>query len=160
IKTLLMFLIVAASIRTMLDAERLVKVHIAGCMIYSLYVLAKVQVGSDGRFGELFYYDADGLGLILATTLPLVIFYTHPGVALYWRLGGVAACGIIVLTLMKTGSRGAFLALLATGLFLLIGFRAIPTKTRVGAIAVVTFLLMVVGSNKYWEMMGTLLHPE
>ncbi|HEX4632764.1 MAG TPA: O-antigen ligase family protein [Gemmatimonadales bacterium] len=160
IKTLLMFIIIAASIRSVLDAERLVKVHIAGCMIYALYVLAKVQIGSDGRFGELFYYDANGLGLILATTLPLVVFYTRPGVALRWRLAAVAACGIIVLTLMKTGSRGAFLALLATGLFLLFGFRAIPTKIRVGSIAIVAVLFLAVGSDKYWEMMGTLLHPE
>lgn len=160
IKTLLMFVIIAASIRTMMDAERLVRVHIAGCLIYSLYVLAKVQVGSDGRFGELFYYDANGLGLILATTLPFVIFYTRPGAAVYWRLAALAACGVIVVTMMKTGSRGGFLALLATGLFLLVGFRAISARTRIASIAIVVVLFLAVGSNKYWQMMGTLLHPE
>lgn len=160
IKTLLMFIIVAASIRTTFDAERLVKVHIAGCLIYSLYVLIRVRVGSDGRFGELFYYDANGLGLILATTLPMVIFYTRPGVAPVWRLAAVGACGIIVLTMMKTGSRGAFLALLATGLFLLVGFRAISARTRIASIAVVVVLFLAVGSDRYWQMMGTLLHPE
>jgi len=159
IKTLLMAFLIGASVRASEDVDRYARIHVVGAFVYSVYVILKVQVGSDGRLGELFYYDANGLALLLATSLPLMIYYTRPGLPMTWRAGAVAACGVAVLTLMKSGSRGGFLALLGSGVFLLFGFGAIPRRVRIGAVAGVTVLLLLVGSDKYWEMMGTLLHP-
>lgn len=159
IKTILMMALIAGAIRNVDDVERFVRVQIAGAMLYALYVLAKVQVGSDGRLGDLFYYDANGLALLLSATLPLIVFYTRAQAPPAWRLAALGGCGVSILTLMKSGSRGGFLALLGAGLYLLFGFKAIPKKVRWSAVAAMAALLVLVGSNQYWQMMGTLLHP-
>lgn len=159
IKTLLMMVLIAGAVRTVQDVERFARVQVAGALVYSLYVLARVNVGSDGRLGDLFYYDANGLALLLAATLPLYVFYTRGQAVLTMRLLALAGCGISILTLMKSGSRGGFLALLASGLYLLFGFRAISKKVRWTAVGAMAALLVLVGSNQYWAMMGTLLHP-
>ena len=159
IKTLVMALLIAGSIRSIEDVDRYARVHVLGACVYSLFVFAFVHVGADGRLGELFYYDANGLALLLATTLPLIIYFLRPAAPTLWRAGAVCAAGIVVLTLMRSGSRGGFLALLGSGLFLLFGFRAIPARARFVSVAGVAVMLLFVGSDKYWQMMGTLLHP-
>jgi O-antigen ligase/polysaccharide polymerase Wzy-like membrane protein len=159
IKTLAMMLLIAAGIRSVTDVERFVKVLVVGATLYSFIVFTRVSVGPNGRLDELWYYDANDLAMLLAATLPLMVYFVRPGASTVSRILGLGALGLATLTIIKTGSRGGFLALLASGAYMLFGFGTIPKRVRVTAVAVVGVLLMAVGSNRYWEMMSTMLHP-
>ena len=159
IKTLLMMLLIAASIRRVTDVQRLANVLVVGASLYSFVVLTSVKVGESGRLGELWYYDANDLGMLLAATLPLMIYAVRPGVSLTRRLLGLVGICLAMLTIVKTGSRGGFLALLACGAYLLFGFQAIPKRVRVASVALVAVLFVALANDHYWDMMGTLLHP-
>jgi len=159
IKTLLMMLLIAASIRRVTDVQRLANVLVVGASLYAFVVLTSVRVGESGRLGELWYYDANDLGMLLAATLPLMIYAVRPGVSLTRRLLGLVGICLAMLTIVKTGSRGGFLALLACGAYLLFGFQAIPKRVRVASVALVAVLFVALANDHYWDMMGTLLHP-
>ena len=159
IKTLGMMLLIAASIRTVTDVERFAWVQVLGAVLYALVVLTSVSVGTNGRLGDLWYYDANDLGMLLAATLPLMIYAIRPGVRTLHRLLGLAGMGVATLTVVKTGSRGGFLALLGSGAYLLFGFQAIPKRVRVLSVAALVVLFMAIANDHYWSMMGTLLHP-
>lgn len=158
IKTYLLLLLVAGSIRDFDDVKRLTMVQLGGAILYA-GMAARMPVGTDGRLGDLFYYDANDLGMLIVMTLPLIVFFLRREEAAWRRVMWGGGAGILMLALVKSGSRGGFLGLLGIGIYLLFRFRAIKAHTRVSAIAALFLLMMVFGSDKYWSMMGTLLHP-
>jgi O-antigen ligase len=68
--------------------------------------------------------------------------------------------GIFIIAIIRTGSRGGFLGLIAVGLFMLFGFTQIPRRLRIGAVAAATAGLFLVAGPSYWESMATLLNPK
>ena len=159
IRTFLMMLLIAAVIRGLADIERLVRVQVFGAILYCLFVLTQVQIGQSGRLGDLFYYDANDLAMLLAAMLPLIIYFVRRQAPLRTRLLAALGLAVTLVTLVRTGSRGGFLALLGSGLYLAFGFSALPRRVRLSAVAAVVVLMGAVGSDRYWGMMETLLHP-
>ena len=160
IKTILMMLVVIASVRGFPDVERLALAHIVGASIYCLKILTTFQIGADGRLGDLFFYDSNDLAMLIAATLPFTVYFVARGTRSVHRLVALGAAALLLFAIVKTGSRGGFLALIGVGLFLLFGFRAIRTHVRIGALIGGFAALMVVAGPRYWQMMGTILHPE
>src|SRR5437870_9787968 len=60
VKTVLLYFVIAGSIRSLRDVERLMLVYFAGIVVYGAVVLSRVQVGPDSwRLGRLYGgYDA------------------------------------------------------------------------------------------------------
>lgn len=159
-KSFLLMIILAASVRTVEDVRRYVAAVVVGGAIYALYVYLYVDVGMSGRLGNLAYYDANDLGMLLVCTLPLASFFAIRGRTLFARIASVLAIGIFLLVIVKSGSRGAFLGLVGFGVYLLLGYRAIPRNIRVGAVAACFIGLLLAGNETYWDMMRTLLNPS
>jgi O-antigen ligase len=160
IKTFVMFALVASSIRSMRDFEFMLGAQVAGAALYGLVVLSRFSVEeSSGRLGDLLYYDSNDLAMILAMTLPLAVYFLRPGTKLQWRLVALGTFAIILVAIVKTGSRGGFLGILTVLTFLLLRFNAIPARVRFGAVAAFVIGLLLVSNDRYWEMMGTLLNP-
>lgn len=158
-KTFMMFVLVAACIRSHRDLDLMVGAQLLGALLYSLTILTKFSVGPNGRLGDLFYYDANDLAMILAMTLPLAVYFLRPGSRVIWRLVALATFGVILVAIVKTGSRGGFLGIVAVLAYLVIRFRSIPLRMRVGSVALFVGGMMLIGSEQYWSMMSTLLNP-
>ena len=160
LKTLLLMVLLAAGIRTFEDVERMVRILVLGAMLYSWYILTRFTVGMSGRLGNLVYYDANDLAFLIVCTIPLGVYFFSrkvPG-----RMKWVAAFGLLlfIMAIVKSGSRGGFLGLIAVGLYLLFGFGAVSKQTRLLTVIGSVGLMLVFGSAKYWEMMATLLNPQ
>lgn len=160
IKTFLMFLVVVGSIRHMRDLETMVGAQLLGALLYCVVVLRRFQVGASGRLDELLYYDANDLAMVLAMTMPLAVYFLRPKSKTMWRLVSLSTFGVILLGIVKTGSRGGFLGIVAVMLYLVFKYSAIPRRIRLSAVGFFVLGLLVIGSDQYWKMMGTMLNPK
>ncbi len=162
IKTVVMYAVIAGCVRSVRDVERLVLAYFAATVIYGAVVLMRFQLGAgdDWRLGHLYNYDANDFATLIATAMPL---------GLYFVLGdrrplvrGLAAAGLVVLAIgeIRSGSRGGFLALLAVAAFVLFRFTTIPARSRVAGLAVILAVVFVTASDRYWEQMQTVLNPH
>jgi O-antigen ligase len=64
-----------------------------------------------------------------------------------------------MLALVKSGSRGGFLGMIAVMLYILLRYRAIPSTTRLFVAVAGILLAVLIGSDKYWKQMSTILTP-
>ena len=142
-----------------LDAYRLSSVHVIGALLFSAVVLTRYNVGPDGRLGDLVYYDANGLGLVLVCTLPLAEWCAQYSTRPVARLGALATIGVLLLTIVKTGSRGAFLGLVAVVAYGIFANRSAPLRRRFGLAVLAGVLLVATAGKQYWTDMDTILHP-
>ncbi|MGH7688937.1 MAG: O-antigen ligase family protein [Gemmatimonadaceae bacterium] len=150
---------IGAAVRRTVDAYRFSTVHVIGALIFSLVVLTRFNVGPDGRLGDLIYYDANGLGLIIVCALPLAEWCASHGERLGVRILALAALPVFLITIVKTGSRGAFLGLVAVLTYSIFANRSAPVRRRLGLGLFAGILLLVFAGGTYWTMMNTILHP-
>ncbi|HUX88509.1 MAG TPA: O-antigen ligase family protein [Chloroflexota bacterium] len=150
---------IAAAIEYSLDAYRLSAVHVIGALVFSVVVLTRYNVGPDGRLGDLAYYDANGLGFILVCALPLTEWCAQHSIRREARLGALAAIAVLLVTIVRTGSRGAFLGLAAVVAYGVFANRSAPLRRRFGLALLSGLLLVGAGGKNYWTMMDTILHP-
>lgn len=156
----LVFLLLVLGIRGRGDAEALAAVQVAGAALYTLIILARYDVGPDGRLGDLVYYDANDLGMLLACTLPLALDLGWRAGSPAWKGMALGAVALFLVGIVRSGSRGAFLGVIAVGLHLVWRGRQFPLRWRVGTVAAAILLFVAVASDQYWGMMGSLLHPS
>jgi putative inorganic carbon (hco3(-)) transporter len=158
IKTALMSFIIAASVRTIRDVERLATVYLIGAVLYSAIVISRFDLGAGDawRLSHLYYYDANDYATFVVTAMPIAVYLLHAGRGSGVRL--FAAVGLVLLTLgfVWSGSRGGFIALAAVALFILLRFSAIPLRWRLSATALVSVVLIATASDHYWEQMATI----
>ncbi len=150
---------VALSIRNEHDANWIAIAHLIGADIYSLYTYLFVAIASDGRLSGGAHYDANDLGVMLVATLPFAIYFLRPGVPAVKRLFALASLGLFIELIIKSGSRGAFIGLICIAVYIIIAFRAIPLRVRLGSVAAAALIMTVFGSAAYWQMMQTLTKP-
>ena len=158
-KTVLMTFVVAGAIRGPRDLERIVATMFYGIAIYAAVVLVQFDLGegSKWRLGSLYYYDANDFATVAVAVMPLGVLLAKR--ARSWLMRALPIVGLIVISavFVRTGSRGGFLALIATSLFFVLRFRAISLGGRLAAIGIVTAVILVVASDRYWAQMGTML---
>lgn len=158
IKTALMSFVVAASVRSVRDVERLAFVYLAGAVIYSAVVMMRFDVGSgnDWRLGHLYYYDANDYATFAVTAMPIGLYFLNRGQRRAVRL--FAAGGLVLLTLgfVWSGSRGGFIALASVAAYVVFRFKAIPLRRRLLSTALVVIVLLSTASDHYWEQMSTI----
>jgi O-antigen ligase len=150
---------IGAAIEYPLDAYRLSGVHVIGAVIFSLVVLTRYSVGTSGRLGDLAYYDANDLGLLLICTLPLAEWGAFHGARTVTRIAAVCALPVFLLTIVKTGSRGAFVGLVAVVAYGIFANRSAPLRRRFQLGVVVALLLVGTAGAQYWTFISTMFHP-
>jgi len=160
VRTVLLMLILAGSVRHFRDLERYAATHVAGALIFCVMVLAKFPVDAKGRLGELGYYDANDLGLLMVCVTPLAVYFLRGGARPLQRWVALAALALFLISLVKTGSRGGFLGLIAVGGFIVFRFTSLPRRIRLAAVAAACVVLAFAANDRYWTMMRTLLNPQ
>ncbi len=157
---LLFFLLVATSVRTIRDVEWFALVNLYGALAYATVVSLFFNVGGDGRLSNLIFYDANDFALVMVCTIPFAVYFLSKGQKKSRRIAASIALGMFLIAMVKSGSRGGFIGLIAVMLYVLLRYRAIPSRVRllVGVAGVALFFGLA--SDKYWESMGTILHPQ
>src|ERR1051325_4831582 len=159
--SIVMCLVVAGSVRRTADIERLVLIYFAVTAVYVGVVLSRFQLGAESwRLGRLYYYDANDLATLIATALPLGLhcFLVHRR-PVERVLAGIGLA-ILAVGLIRSGSRGGFLACLAVTAFVLLRVTTIPARSRLIGVAVILLFVLGTASDKYWAQMQTIIHPH
>jgi len=159
VKTVVMALVVACAVRGIRDLERLAATVFWAAALYAAVVLLRFDVGegSDWRLGHLYYYDANDFATFAVASMPIGVYLARRARSWIGRAIPVAALIVISAAFVRSGSRGGFLALIATALFIVLGLRAISIGKRVAAVAIVAAVVMVASTDRYWNAMGTIL---
>lgn len=161
VRTVILMLLVAASVRDLPDLRRLAWLQIAGVTLFSCVVLARADLGSEGRLDAAsFFYDANDLAMLIVCTLPLVLFLWRRPARRVERALLVAATVLLMMTFGQTGSRGGFLGFVAVAGYLLLRMQSISRAKRAGAVAVLAILLVALASDRYFDRIQTILHPS
>lgn len=151
---------IAAAVRAPRDVEWIMLASLLGAVLYCAVILLTVQVEASGRLGRLRFYDVNDLALLIDATIPFALYFARPGAA-RWRRGVALAClGVFLVTLVRTGSRGGFLAFLAVAAYTVLRYRALPPRARLASVVVGVLLIGALASDRYWAMMETILHPR
>lgn len=156
-----MGLVVAASIRAVRDIERVTLVYFGVTVVYTAVVLSRFQLGADSwRLAGLYYYDANDFATLITTAMPLGLYFVIARQRPLLRVLATLGLAILAVGLIKSGSRGGFLALLAVTAFVLLAFTSVPARTRAVALVIILVVAGTTASDKYWAQMQTIIHPD
>jgi O-antigen ligase len=156
----LFLLLVATSVRTIRDVDWYALVNLYGALVYTTVVSLFFSVGGDGRLGGLIFYDSNDFALVMVCTIPFAIYFLGKGQKRSRRIAAILTLAMILTALVKSGSRGGFIGLIAVMLYVLLRYRAIPSRVRLAVTIAGVALFLGFASDKYWTMMGTILHPQ
>jgi O-antigen ligase len=152
--------LIATSIRSTRDVEWYAKVNLYGAVYFAMIVNLFFHVGYDGRLGDLVYYDSNDFALIMLCTIPFATYMLRTGRRGSNRALALLALALLIVGIVKSGSRGGFLGFIAVMLYILLRYRAIPSRVRLFSALAGIVLIVALGSDKYWAIMGSMLHPK
>jgi O-antigen ligase len=156
----LFLLLVATSVRTIRDVEWFALVNLYGALVYTTVISLFFRVGGDGRLGGLIFYDANDFALVMVCTIPFAVYFLGKGQRRSRRIAALLTMAMILTAMVKSGSRGGFIGLIAVMLYVLLRYRAIPSRVRLAVTVAGIALFLGFASDKYWTSMGTILHPQ
>jgi O-antigen ligase len=101
-------------------------------------------------------YDANDIGTIVVMTLPLVILAAQLAKG-FRRVVWIAGLVLIAETIVLSGSRGAFIGLLALGIALLLFLPGVSVVKRLVYLGGITIALTLFAPEGYWESMKNII---
>src|SRR5712691_10963380 len=159
-RTVAMSFVVATSVRTARDVERVAAVYFGVTVVYAAVVLSRFQLGAETwRLGRLYYYDANDMATLIVTAMPLGLYFVLTRRRSRLRVLALAGLAVLAVGLIRSGSRGGFLALLAVTAFVLLGFTTVPARARLAGLIVILAVVFAAASDRYWSQMQTLISP-
>ena len=163
-KTLIFCFLLIVAIRSSQDLYTFVWSYVVSCAIlvyFSVFVfgLHKASGSFATRLSSGYTWDPNDLGLVLliGLAMSLLVFQTSRGRLRLFAGGTIVGIGV---ALARSGSRGAFLGLVAFGIALLVMLNAIPLVKRLAFMLVTVVALAVAAPAGYWEQMETVFHPK
>ncbi len=157
--TLLLCVFLAASVRSTRDVRAVMGAICLGGVMFCLYSRTHSYIDSSGRPAGIVYYDANDLALNAATTAALCLGMLHAGRSVMGRLFWSTVLGVLLVTVLWTASRGAFVALVVMAAYLL--FSPIMPAARRGSLVVAAFLVIAVaGGPRYVAIISTMFNPS
>jgi len=159
IKTVLMYFVVAGSVRQVRDVERLAMVYLISATVYAGVVLSRFDLGAGDawRLGHLYYYDANDFGTFAVSAMPLALYGVLAGRRTMSRVLAAIALAVLTLGFVYSGSRGGFIALVAVGAFVVVRYEGIRLRWRISGPALVAVVLLATASDQYWQQMSTIV---
>lgn len=153
-------IVIAIGARGPEDVRRLMAVFVLSTSFYSVMILRAFGLNLNERFGSLYSYDTNDFAQVVVCALPFALYLAmtarrHVVRAGYWLLA--LLCLVIII---KSGSRGGFLGLVAVGLVALLTWRALTTRMRLVAIAGAAAFLMAFGSDMFVERINSILRAS
>lgn len=161
LKTVALFVVVVGCVRGLRDVERLAFVYFAGAVAYAALIMVQFGAGDSWRLGDLVTYDANDFAVLAVSAVPLGVYFLGGGrrrtaTRVFVALG-LAVVGV---AFVQAGSRGGLLAMGAVMLFLLVRYRGLPLRWRIGGVGLLGLVAALFASQRYWDQMATLLDPS
>jgi O-antigen ligase len=155
------FLLIAAT-RSARDMATFVWGYVIGCALLawlSLFVFGLVQDdGMSYRLNDLYSFDANDVGCVMMVGIALTLLAFQVS-----RREGRVIAGVILVaigaTVAKTGSRGAFVAVILVGAYLLVVMNRVSIVKRLAFVGVVAAAVAVSAPPGYWDRMLTITEP-
>ena len=120
----------------------------------SLYVVGISKTQGTGS------YDANDIGLIMVTTIPLAILCLQTS-GRWGKIVAVIGLALTVMTVVKSASRGAFLGAAAVGLVMLVFLPGISVFKRIAIVVAMVATMTMVAPVGYWDTMkATVTNPQ
>jgi len=161
-RTVLMTLVIAGCVRNARDLSRLIFVYFGVTVLYTGVVLSRFQLGGgeNWRLGRLYNYDANDLATLIVSAMPFGLYFMLGQRRPVVRILAAMGLAMLAVGLIRSGSRGGFLALLAVAMFVLLGFTAIRARARVTGLVAILALVLTMASDRYWKQMQTIVNPH
>lgn len=162
VRAVVMTLVIASSVRDAGDLSRLMLVYCGATVLYTGVVLSRFQLGGgdNWRLGRLFFYDANDMATLIATAMPFALYFLLGQRRPVVRVLAVVGLAILAVGLIRSGSRGGFIALLAVAIFVLLGFTTISARARLMGLVAILAVVFGAASDRYWQQMQTILNPR
>ena len=161
-KTIIFTYLIIASVRYARDLYSLVWAGVlsAGWLAYvSLFVFKLSSYHNYQRLANLDTYDANDVGLVMLVGLALTLLAFQTS-----RHIGKVVCGFVLLgigaTIARSGSRGAFVGLVALGAGLIVLANRVSIVKRVGFVLAIVLGMIIYAPPGYWEQMKTIENPK
>jgi O-antigen ligase len=163
-KAILLCLILMVSIRNPRDLLTIIWGYVVGCAVlsyFSLFIFG-MKKSADSEMarlqGGMATFDANDVGLVLLIGLALSLLTFQIS-----QKNGKLVSGFTILgiggALARSGSRGAFVGLVAFGIGLLFMLRSIPITKRLGFMFATVFAIAIAAPPGYWQQMKTIASP-
>jgi len=151
-RVIVLFLLIAAAVRNIHDVRRLLAIYAIGTVVYAVFATTPGAFRGIGAGG----YDPNDSAMFIVSGLPVVMhfFLRARGTLsrLFFGIGALLACGAIALS----GSRGAFLALIALVAYILFFYKAITPALRLGIVVTIAGGIVFTASGDFWERMQSI----
>jgi O-antigen ligase len=157
--TWLFLFLTIASVRSRRDLEFLGVANLVGGLVYSLVVASRFRMTAQGRLSDLVYYDANDYALLLVCCIPIALYFLRSSQPAWRRLLAATSLIVFVVMLVRSGSRGGFVGLVAVLAFVLFRMDTIKRGARVAILTAAVGTILVAGSQQYWNILGTILNP-
>lgn len=155
------FVIVACSLRSVRDLRWLIGVHVFGAAMYSFFVLLRFRaLDNIGRLCCTPYYDANDISLVLVSTIPFFFFFLRDESSWKVRARTLAAFVPVLTCFQLAGSRGGFIGLAVIVLSAMLTYRGIKPSKRFTAVIGGMAALVVLGGPAYREKIASIFHPQ
>jgi O-antigen ligase len=160
-KVLILCLLIAAAMRSPDDFWTMVWAYVIGVGLLCWLCLTKTTsvTGSGGfvRMGDAATYDANDIGLVCLTGIPLC-FITLRTSRTVGKVASVAIIALSCVAIAKTGSRGAFIGIVAVALALLVLAREMSVLKRVAIGVAGAAALGLAAPAGYLKQMSTMFN--
>ncbi len=162
LSTIVFFALLVVAIRNVSDLRAIVGSYVGSVLMLvylGLFVFQRVSFNGFTRVESPNMYDSNDLGPIMAAALPMSLFLAQTSRGLWKWLGYTVALGVPA-TITVTGSRGGFLALIATGIGLLVMTPGMTFARRIGVIATTVVVMALVAPDGYLDKMRSIVDTE
>ncbi len=144
-------LVVAASVRNVLDLERLLRVYGFGVIAFSV-----LAAGTGSRHVGGGGYDANDSAMFIVSGMPIIFYFlvrARKGLGKAFFGVGLAAAGSAI---VLSGSRGGFLAFVAVLGYSLFFLKGIKKSFRLAVVALSVGVIAFSATGDFWARMQTI----
>lgn len=169
LKVIVFAVLIYKIVDTPRNMEILLSVYLTG-IFYISWIGWQVGRSGDGRLegiGGADCMDANGTAAVVVTAIPLLIFYILFGKKRWVQLTALVGLAFTMNCLILLNSRGAFLAMVAAGVYFTFHLFAQNVERRVKikailGIVVCAILFFYLTDNLFWTRMSTLknINPD
>lgn len=151
-RTLLVFGLIAAAVRSVEDVRRLVGAAAGGAALFA-FMAAR---GAQGRSVAAGGYDPNDSAMLMVSSIPLLLYFTLFGRSLITRGAAGGGTLLALFGVIQTQSRGGFVALVVVLGFMVLMLRGVKPALRAAVVVVVVLASIPVATSEFWERMETI----
>jgi len=163
-KVLLFGFLVLLGIRDSRDLYKLIWAFVvaAGCLAYLSLFVFKMKAGKGDDFVRIqngYSYDSNDIGVVAIIGICLTLLTYQVSKSRGKLVSAIILIGL-AMTIARTGSRGAFVGLVAVAGAMTVFLKNVSLDKRIGFVVVMVFGMVVSAPPGYWDQMLTVLHPK